>query len=491
MSDGAVVLVLDGGGSSFKAAVYSLAERAPVAVCTEEIAAQYPSDGIVEFDPAGWWARALAALRRVVESAARLPSAYVGVICTGMRIPFVLVDDRGDELAPGVLNVDRRGTPYLDEIRDALGPERLYELTGHWPNAKFGLPKLLWYARERPRLWQRVRRVLQFHDWLVFRLSGAHASEPSSAAMSQMVDVANRTWATELLDTVGLDSGLLPELHDAGEVVGGLTPEVAREIGLKSGTPVHAGGGDTHVASFGAGAVTPGTVCIVGGSTTPLMLAADEPTFGDPHSGPVISPHVRRGTWALETNAGATGIFYTWLRDLAGGADNGGYAELDRLAAGAALGAHGLVVAGPNPLWGEQGWARVPPTTFLGMTPAHSLGEVARAVLESIAYAQSSNFDVLTGDPSLAVDEVQFIGGASRSPFSCQMLADVLGREVYVPEVGEPFAAGGAALVAGERTPAQPERRTYVPDGERHREYQRQAAHHYDCYVQLQEQFGT
>jgi len=224
---------------------------------------------------------------------------------------------------------------------------------------------------------------------------------------------------------------------------------------------------------------------------TPLMLAADEPTFGDPHSGPVISPHVRRGTWALETNAGATGIFYTWLRDLAGGADNGGYAELDRLAAGAALGAHGLVVAGPNPLWGEQGWARVPPTTFLGMTPAHSLGEVARAVLESIAYAQSSNFDVLTGDPSLAVDEVQFIGGASRSPFSCQMLADVLGREVYVPEVGEPFAAGGAALVAGERTPAQPERRTYVPDGERHREYQRQAAHHYDCYVQLQEQFGT
>ena len=57
MSDGAVVLVLDGGGSSFKAAVYSLARQAPVAVATEEIAADYPSEGIVEFDPAGWWAR--------------------------------------------------------------------------------------------------------------------------------------------------------------------------------------------------------------------------------------------------------------------------------------------------------------------------------------------------------------------------------------------------------------------------------------------------
>ena len=207
------------------------------------------------------------------------------MICTGMRIPFVLVDDRGEELAPGVLNstaaaprIWRRSARRSDPSRCTSSP-----VTGPTPNS--GPPKLLWYLRERPRLWQRVRRVLQFHDWLVFRLSGAYASEPSSAAMSQMIDVANRTWATELLDAVGLDRDLLPELHDAGAVVGSLRPEVAREIGLRPGTPVHAGGGDTHVASFGAGSATPGTVCIVGGSTTPLMLAAQRPTLGDPHSG--------------------------------------------------------------------------------------------------------------------------------------------------------------------------------------------------------------
>ncbi len=491
MSDPSVVLVLDGGGSSFKAAVYSLSQRAPSAVATEEVAADYPSEGMVEFDPRGWWARALAALRRAVESAGRLPSEYVGIVCTGMRIPFVLVDGDGEELAPGVLNIDRRGTPYLDEIRAALGSERLYELTGHWPNAKFGLPKLMWYLRERPGLWQRARHVLQFHDWLVFRLSGAYASEPSSAAMSQMVDVHERTWAAELLTAIGLDIDLLPELHDAGTVVGGLQPDVAREIGLNAGTPVYAGGGDTHVASFGARVVAPGTVCIVGGSTTPLMLAAGAPILGDPHAGPLVSPHVRPGLWALETNAGATGILYTWLRDLAGGGDIGGYAGLDRLAADAQLGARGLVVVGPNPLWGEQGWARVPPTTFLGLTPAHSLGEMARAVLESIAYAQRSNFDVLTTDPGLAVDTIEFIGGASRSSFNCQMLADVLGREVHVPDIGEPFAAGGAALVAGEEALGEPERRTYVPDPQRHRSYRIHASHHYDCYAQLQEQFGS
>ena len=110
-----------------------------------------------------------------------------------MRIPFVLLDADREVLAPGVLNVDRRGEDYLDRVRAALGPERLYELTGHWANSKFGLPKLLWFVDRRPELWRKVRHVLQFHDWLIFGLSGELVSEPSSAAMSHLVDVRRRS----------------------------------------------------------------------------------------------------------------------------------------------------------------------------------------------------------------------------------------------------------------------------------------------------------
>jgi xylulokinase len=492
MGDSAVVLVLDGGGSSFKAAVYSPSARAPVAIASTPVSADYPVEGFVEFDPGRWWDCALAAMRAAIEQAGRPAAAYAGITCTGMRIPFLLLDERDEPLAPGVLNVDRRGTPYLDRIRSVLGPERLYELTGHWPNAKLGLPKLLWYLDQRPELWRRVRRILQFHDWLAFRLSGVVVSEHSSAAMSQMLDVEQRRWATELLDALGIDAGLLPELRDAGTTLGGLRGEVATEIGLLKGTPVHAGGGDTHVSSLGAGAVVPGTVSIVGGSTTPLMLVTDAPKSGDPQAGPLASPHVLPGLWALETNAGATGFLYTWLRDVIAAAANGlDYAALDELAASVPLGAHGLIVAGSNPFWGEQGWARVPPTTFLGLTPGHSLGDMARGVLESIAYAVRSNFDALVADPSVELHSVRFTGGASRSPFNCQMLADVLGRAVDVPDVGEPGAAGGAALVAGSDALADAPLRRFAPDAERHRAYREQAEHHFDAYLRLQEQFGS
>jgi sugar (pentulose or hexulose) kinase len=485
--DDDLVLTVDGGGSAVKATVHSLRARAPLAAATREVVADYPADGFAEFDTAAWWPEVVGAIRDAVDAAGRPASDYLGITCTGMRIPFVLVDERGEALAPGVLNLDRRGQAHLRDVREALGPDALYRLTGHWPNGKFGLPKLLWYRHERPEVWRRARHVLQFHDWLIHGLSGAIVSEPSSAGMSQLIDVRRRAWATELLDALGIDRELLPELRDGGERAGGLLPAVARATGLTAGTPVHVGAGDTHVAVLGAGATEPGTAAIVGGSTTPVMYASDEPRAFPESGGPLVSPHALPRLWALETNAGATGTLYTWLRDLAGES----YATLDALAAAAPVGARGLVVAGANPFWGEDAWERVPPTTFIGLTPVHRMGDLARAVQESIAHAVRSNLEALETALGAPADRIVFTGGASRSAVGCRLLADVLGRPVLVPAVREPAAVGGATLVTGEAAAGRPELTTYEPDAERAGRYAEQHAHFRDVYARLQESFGS
>lgn len=486
-----LVLTVDGGGSAVKAAVYSTRARALVAVEAAEVSAEYPSEGFAEFDTESWWDSVLAAIRRAVESAGRPPSDYLGITCTGMRIPFVLLDGDGEALAPCVLNLDRRGQAYLGEVRDALGSDELYRLTGHWPNAKLGLPKLLWYVHERPDVWRRVRHVLQFHDWLVYRLSGALVSEPSSAAMSQLLDVRRRTWAGELLDALRLSRELFPEVREGGTEVGGLLPKVALSTGLRAGTPVHAGAGDTHVAALGAGGTAPGTVAIVGGSTTPLMFASGEPRAFSVADGPLVSPHARPGLWAFETNAGATGILYTWLRDLPGQAQSDGYAALDELASASPVGARGLLVAGANPFWGEAAWERLPPTTFMGVTPVHTFGDLARGVLESIAQAVRSNLDALESALGAPVGSIVFTGGASRSTLGCQLLADVLGRTVSVPAVREPAAVGGAVLVAGEDARGTPSITTYMPDEQRAHAYVEHGIRYRAAYARLQESFGS
>jgi sugar (pentulose or hexulose) kinase len=179
-----VVATIDAGGSGVKVGVVSLDSWETVASVRRDYAAYSRAPGLLEWDPAVWWPVIEEALAAAVAAAGEPRERFAGITCTGMRIPFVLVDERCHPLAPGVLVPDERGRAYVSEARETLGAKALYGTTGHWSAPHFGLPKLLWFVREEPALWARTCWVLQFSDWLLERLSGAVASEYSSASMS-------------------------------------------------------------------------------------------------------------------------------------------------------------------------------------------------------------------------------------------------------------------------------------------------------------------
>jgi sugar (pentulose or hexulose) kinase len=442
------VLALDGGGSSVKASVVALADGEVVALSRRAYRVSHPAPERAEFDPASWWEAIVENARAAVAAA---PDATVrAVVCTGMRIPFVLVDGAGVEVRPGILNHDRRGRELLDDVRAAAGPG-LYGRTGHWAAPEFGIGKLAWLARHEPAQLARARHVLQFHDWLVFRLSGAVVSEPSSAAMSGALDLASGGWASDLLAALGVDPELFPPLVRAGTEVGGVRPEIAAVIGIAPGTAVLAGAGDTQMSCVGIGHAEPGDITVVAGSTTPVMLASADPPL-DSAEQPVVSPHVFPGTWAAETNAGATGIRFTWLLGLAHefGAAAVSYDDLTRLAAAGPIGASGLFAVAGNPFWGEEAWASTPPGALIGLTPSHSVADIARALLEGSTIAAAAQVARLERVLDRPADHVRVTGGASRSPFWCQLLADVSGRRIEVAAVDEPSSMAAALVVLGD-----------------------------------------
>ena len=118
-TQGELILTIDGGGTSAKVSAYSTSSHHTVASAAVEYAANYPAPEFAEFDPGSWWAAVVRAVKLTVERASVDPSTYAGITCTGMRIPFLLLDSHGAPLAPGVLNVDRRGQGYLGRIRSA------------------------------------------------------------------------------------------------------------------------------------------------------------------------------------------------------------------------------------------------------------------------------------------------------------------------------------------------------------------------------------
>ena len=177
-----IVVTLDIGGSAAKASAYDAERQVSLGSSAVPYPAPPPGTDRGMFDPDAWWLAASRVLFDLRELTGEPPGRFLGITVSAIRIPFVLLDARGEAALPGLLNRDRRAAPQVAHAVSAIGGAELYRVTGHWPAPEFGLPKLLWVRETYPDAWRAARTVLQLHDWFVYRLSGVLASERSSPA---------------------------------------------------------------------------------------------------------------------------------------------------------------------------------------------------------------------------------------------------------------------------------------------------------------------
>ena len=449
MSD--VVLALDVGGSAVKATLASFVDGATTSVSVA-LPTLRPDAVTAELEPSVWWDAVCRACTEVVSRSGG--SRVVAVVPSSLRQGLVLVD--GDrELGRGILNSDRRGADQLDGLVRRVGRERLYATTGHWPAPELTLPKLMHLGVHEPDRLAAAERLLLVHDWLVWRLTGVRLTEGTLASSGQLLDVAARDWAHELLAEVGVPRRLLPALRTTGDVAGHVLPGAH---GLAAGTPVLVGGGDTMLAALGAGALGAGDVTVVAGSSTPVQAALDAPP-ADPLRRPWVSTHLRAGTWAAETNCGYPGGMLAWFAGTLGLP----VADVLDLAWSAEPGAGGVTAVTATAVWDEAHWARRAPNALHGFTPATTPAQLARAHLEAHAFAVRANVEDLERATGRAARRVVLTGGATADPRFAGLVADVLGRTVH--DAG-PQTAGRAALAiaSGDLAPGPgPGGRRVVP----------------------------
>jgi xylulokinase len=439
-----LVAGLDFGGGAVKACVTDVESGGLVALVDEPTETRHPAAGRAEFDPGEWWQAAATAMRAAVRQAARPAGDYAAVSVTSLRQGYVLV--AGDrELGPGVVNADRRGAAHLERVREAIGAERLYEITGHWSAPQLTLPKLL--EEQRSGRLERARTMLFVHDWALSRLCGEHVSEPSIASAGQLLDVRRRTWARDILEALDIDPAKLPPLVDAGTVVGVLRD---LDLGLPGGLDVLAGGADTQLAATGVGGLADGVVSVVAGTTTPLQ-ASTAAFPRDPQRHPWISAHLRPDRWAAETNAGYTGMSLDWFARISGTS----VAMLAEEAARSVPGANGVTAAVTARIWSEETWSSRAPGGLIGFEPGHARGDIARAFIEAHAYGIRGNLEDLERATSAPASSVRLLGGAARSRAFAQLVSDVTGRPI--DRAVDEYPAGRAfAWLAASADAAEP-----------------------------------
>ncbi len=439
-------LVVDAGTGSCRAILFDAAGNA-LAQAQSEWSYETEADieGAVVFDPEQFFQIVLECLRKTVHDAADMgvnPAGIVTICVTSQREGMVYLDASGREIysAP---SLDLRGAAVTDQL--APYEDAIYRTTGLPIHGMFGLARLLWFRRFAPQLYQRIRTAFMISDWIAYRLSGVAASEPSVASSSQMFDIHTRQFAAALLDSLGLRSDIFPQVVAAGRPFARLMPSVAESIGLCPGTWIAMGGSDTHAGLVGIGAIHPGAIGIIAGTTTPVLQVLDGP-FSDPEGQLFANCHSADGLWACESNGGSTGLSLRWAKKLLYGDCEASFEDMEREACKSPAGANGMVAYIGTEIAGERsgenlgGFVFPVPWDIEQMTRA----DFCRAAIETNAFAVRANLDLICSRTNRYPKEILLCGGQSKSPFFAQLLANVTKLPVTVFAVKEATSLGAA-----------------------------------------------
>ncbi len=443
-----LLLGLDVGTTATKALLFDLAGNV-VASASYSYDLIVPRPGWVEQDPEELWHGVVETSRGVLSQISS-EDRVVALSQSSQAGTTIPVDAEGQPVCKAISWMDERAGEQAQRVRERWGSDFIKTTTGWTLWEGLPLQHIAWLRENRPDIFGAARYFLFVNDFVTHRLTGRLCMNPSDAGITQLMNVASGDWDDRLLEIAGILRQQLSPMRPSGHVVGTLTPAASEATGLPQDVLVVNGAHDQYCAAVGTGVIRPGPTMLSCG-TAWVILAVPESLEVGLGSGMNISCHAIEGRWGAVRSLGGVGTSLEWLLDNvwegreAEGKRGDLYDAVNRAAARSYPGADGLFFL--PPAGGHASSIGAGQGGFVGLSLSHSRDDLARAVMEGVAFELRWALEEIQED-GVRVAEFKMVGGAAESPLWPQIVADVTGVPVALPTVKQ--AAGrGAAILAG------------------------------------------
>ena len=429
-------LGLDIGTSGVKAVVIDSSGKLE-AQASAPLPISRPEPSWSEQNASDWWAATNKAVSNL-DPDARKQVRAIGL--SGQMHGATLLDNNGQALRPAILWNDGRSFAECAELERAV--PALSKISGNRAMPGFTAPKLCWVAKNEPRVFDKIAKILLPKDYVRLRMTGDYASDMSDSAGTLWVDVAKRDWSDELLSACDLSREQMPTLYEGPQVTGRIRAELAEAWGMRA-VPVVAGGGDNAAGAIGVGVVGEGDAFLSLG-TSGVLFVANESYKPNPAGGVHCFCHALPERWHQMSVTLSAASCMEWAAKLTGHLNASSLfdtvAEADELA--------GNEIFLPY-LSGERTPHNNPEArgVLFGLDHDSDPAKIGRAVLEGVAFAFRDGLDSLKSAGS-SIDNVTVIGGGSQSKFWGNILCNILEVPLVYREGGEVGPAFGAARLA-------------------------------------------
>jgi glycerol kinase len=436
-----VILAIDQGTTGTTSLVFDEEGRI-VGRAYSEFEQHFPRPGWVEHDANEIWEVTRRVAKQAIADAGTRGEQLDGIGITNQRETVVAWDPAsGEPLHRALVWQDRRTASRCDELREAGHEELVRQRTGLVLDPYFSGTKIEWLLRNVEGVDRAVFGTID--SWLLFKLTGRHATDYTNASRTMLFDIRRRAWDAELCAMLGVDPGRLPEPLPSARVYG-TTSEFGGQV------PVAGIAGDQQAALFGQACHRAGMAKNTYGTGSFLLLhtgdAAPEPAEGLLTT--IACGAGEEPAYALEASIFVTGAAVQWLRDGLGIIKDP--AESEAMAA-SLEGNDGVYFVPALTGLGSPHWDPYARGTIVGLTRGSRREHLARAALEAIAYQTA---DAVLAEEAASGERLEVLkadGGAVGNRWLMQFQADAIGAPVLVPEIAETTALG-AAYLAGIAT---------------------------------------
>lgn len=410
----------------------------------------YLKEDWVESDPKTWWSAACEISKSMIHKSGIDTEKICGISFDAPACGLIPMSKEKGCLYPSIIWLDGRAESVASELNDqiaaATSDKNYRPFTG-----KDEIPKILWLKRNRPDLWNEMDCFVDDTGYMVYRATNELICS-IQCAISISYDDKTKNWNWSYTDPFGIERNKFPKMVQATDVVGGLTKQAAKELGLPAGIPVSAGLSDCNAAEIGLGCTIPGDAAMYIGTSMLFTIVTEEYGKSSHVAYAFKSCNPKHGMFLLTNDM--SGGCIDWIIDKLFCPNESElsmdecYARVDNLLDETSPGANNLFFS----TWfcGERqpvcdNYIRA---GFWNMNADHNRGHMVRAVYEGIAYEIRWALEEFKKTYGVSYNRLRVAGGGAKSNRLMQIIADVTGITIDVIEDAPLAVAKGSAYLA-------------------------------------------
>lgn len=406
--------------------------------------------GWVEHDPEEIWKNTLQVVKNAVNRADINMDKICAVGISNQRETVAAWNRAtGAPVCNAIVWQCARGEQIAERIKTGGAGEMICEKTGLPLSPYFSAAKMAWIMENVPEaktLAAEGNLCLGTMDsYLVYRLTDGtrFQSDYSNSCRTQLFNIQTLSWDSDAAQIFGVPLQTLPQVTPSDGDYGttdfdGFLPHPVPICGVM---------GDSHAALFGQGCLTPGMIKATYGTGSSIMMNVGGQPVRSAHG--VVSSLAwfmdGKAQYVLEGNINYTGAVISWLVDDLQLIHSPG--EATTLSQLANQKDHAYVVPAFTGL-GAPYWDAKASAAIIGMTRTTGRNEIVKAAVECIAYQIADIVRLMEEDAGIPVSELRVDGGPTGNPYLMQFQADILSKQVLVPDAEE-LSGIGAAYCAG------------------------------------------